>query len=346
MRAMGWSPLAICVSGRVITRVECSERLRSGWRTGLQVMGNLLWHRSRLTRGEFSGVTSEEFAARYRERFQHEVSYHGAAAYAMSCALVTAIEAANSRDSREVAERLRTLSLDEFYTRVAFNGSNQLPMRGLLLQQFPNRTQSLVGTPGAMRDGVVAHVAFPSPTWEYDDCLVATSATASADTACSAHGACQMDGTCECEPGWSGDACSERQTSNALLIAMPMVGLFLLFVALTACRQMRAQSNLFYVDVPQARDKPAMLSLGRGCKTHLFLSHSWKSGQDQVAVLKKALLQRLFRAKIFLDVDDVSLWTPHVQKPPVHCLHLCLSLSIPTWPRAHRAPGQNARHAC
>ena len=39
---------------------------------------------------------------------------------------------------------------------------------------------------------------------------------------------------------------------------------------------------------------------------HLFLSHTWKSGQDQVAVIKRQLSVMLPGVKIFLDVDDLD----------------------------------------
>jgi len=43
-----------------------------------------------------------------------------------------------------------------------------------------------------------------------------------------------------------------------------------------------------------------------GNKYHLFLSHSWLSGQDAVRVMKERLLDLLPDTKIFLDVDDLA----------------------------------------
>ncbi|EOD15625.1 hypothetical protein EMIHUDRAFT_451652 [Emiliania huxleyi CCMP1516] len=43
-----------------------------------------------------------------------------------------------------------------------------------------------------------------------------------------------------------------------------------------------------------------------GNKYHLFLSHSWLSGQDAVRVMKERLLNLLPDTKIFLDVDDLA----------------------------------------
>jgi len=39
---------------------------------------------------------------------------------------------------------------------------------------------------------------------------------------------------------------------------------------------------------------------------HLFLSHVWGSGQDQMRVVKTRLLEMMPDAKVFLDVDDLT----------------------------------------
>jgi len=48
------------------------------------------------------------------------------------------------------------------------------------------------------------------------------------------------------------------------------------------------------------------LSLKIGLMFHLFLSHTWKSGQDQVAVIKRQLQLILPGVSVFLDVDDLE----------------------------------------
>ena len=47
------------------------------------------------------------------------------------------------------------------------------------------------------------------------------------------------------------------------------------------------------------------LTLPAGRRFHLFLSHTWASGQDQAAVIKQRLLAMLPQLSIFLDVDDL-----------------------------------------
>ena len=48
------------------------------------------------------------------------------------------------------------------------------------------------------------------------------------------------------------------------------------------------------------------LTLSKEHSYHLFLSHIWSSGQDQVAVVKRRLQQLMPGCSIFLDVDDLD----------------------------------------
>ena len=38
---------------------------------------------------------------------------------------------------------------------------------------------------------------------------------------------------------------------------------------------------------------------------HLFLSHRWGTGQDQMRILKQRLMELIPELRIFLDVDDL-----------------------------------------
>ena len=48
------------------------------------------------------------------------------------------------------------------------------------------------------------------------------------------------------------------------------------------------------------------LSLGERQRFHIFLSHVWSSGQDQVATIKRQLQLVLPGTRGFLDVDDLD----------------------------------------
>ena len=55
-----------------------------------------------------------------------------------------------------------------------------------------------------------------------------------------------------------------------------------------------------------ATRQPPDLSLDGDIKFHLFLSHTWNSGQDQVAVIKRQMQLLLPGIKVFLDVEDLE----------------------------------------
>lgn len=48
----------------------------------------------------------------------------------------------------------------------------------------------------------------------------------------------------------------------------------------------------------------------KGQSFHLFLSHIWSSGQDQVKVIKSQLRMLLPGIQVFLDVDDLTGASP------------------------------------
>jgi len=48
------------------------------------------------------------------------------------------------------------------------------------------------------------------------------------------------------------------------------------------------------------------LTLENRQRYHLFLSHVWSSGQDQMATLKRELQLLIYDINIFLDVDDLE----------------------------------------
>tara|TARA_B110001452_G_scaffold171695_1_gene143794 strand:+ start:145 stop:1194 length:1050 start_codon:yes stop_codon:yes gene_type:complete len=52
--------------------------------------------------------------------------------------------------------------------------------------------------------------------------------------------------------------------------------------------------------------KPPDLTLPDGKSWHIFLSHTWKSGQDQVSVIKHQLKNVLPGVRVWLDVDELD----------------------------------------
>ena len=67
-----------------------------------------------------------------------------------------------------------------------------------------------------------------------------------------------------------------------------------------------------------------MPELRPGCDYHVFLSHVWKSGQDQARTLKDRLIECLPDVKVFLDIDDMveGVGKEYLDKSH-HCLVFC-----------------------
>jgi len=64
-------------------------------------------------------------------------------------------------------------------------------------------------------------------------------------------------------------------------------------------------SNAEVIKLKKTRAAP-MLSIRKEHRYHIFLSHVWATGQDQVAVIKRQLLRMVRGMSIFLDVDDLQ----------------------------------------
>ena len=95
--------------------------------------------------------------------------------------------------------------------------------------------------------------------------------------------------------------------SNLVLIlatAIPctvVLALMLFFAWRIAMKRISSEKLL----LRESRSPPT-LSLRPEMRFHLFLSHVWRSGQDQVAVIKRALCDLLIEPSVFLDVDDLE----------------------------------------
>ena len=105
-----------------------------------------------------------------------------------------------------------------------------------------------------------------------------------------------------------GAAASEANEDSVLTIVGIMVvfnfSVLVMFVTLAAI-QFSASSVLPSVRLVASGQVPE-LKLGAGHRYHLFLSHVWSSGQDQMATVKRELQLLLSGVRVFLDVDDLE----------------------------------------
>ena len=89
------------------------------------------------------------------------------------------------------------------------------------------------------------------------------------------------------------------ESIGTLLIVIPLFTYGMMVIVIVA-------SLVFVRRLPLIHDaangRPVVLSLERQHKYHLFLSHIWGSGQDQVATIKRQLCLLVPGVSIFLDV--------------------------------------------
>ena len=101
---------------------------------------------------------------------------------------------------------------------------------------------------------------------------------------------------------------SETNGGNIFIIVGVMAGfnfaVLLLYVSLAA-KQLSSSSVLPSVRLVTTKRVPD-LKLEKRLRYHLFLSHVWSSGQDQMATLKRELQLLIYGVNVFLDVDDLE----------------------------------------
>ena len=96
--------------------------------------------------------------------------------------------------------------------------------------------------------------------------------------------------------------------ASASALAAVIFGFNLLSLALfgmMTAYQMRVQRDTSSIRLVETKQLPE-LTLGPVMKWHIFLSHIWSSGQDQVATIKRQLQLLLPGIRVFLDVDDLQ----------------------------------------
>ena len=96
--------------------------------------------------------------------------------------------------------------------------------------------------------------------------------------------------------------------------------------------------------------KPPDLTLAKGMRYHLFLSHVWSTGQDAAATIKRQLQRLVHESRVFLDVDDlqdIGKLEKYIDQSAVVLMFLSIGyLSSRNWcgpPRNRQPPHE--RHA-
>ena len=104
------------------------------------------------------------------------------------------------------------------------------------------------------------------------------------------------------------DSTADANGNNIFTIVVIMsffnFSVLLMYVSLAA-KQFSSASVLSSV-LFKATDQVPELKLEKHHRFHLFLSHVWSSGQDQMATLKRELQLLIYGVNVFLDVDDLK----------------------------------------
>ena len=117
------------------------------------------------------------------------------------------------------------------------------------------------------------------------------------------------EGICLCADGSYGDTCKASPDHLVLIATVVSTTVFallaiVLFIA-ELRRERKARQLYFNKDGNLIQCK-----LPPGLKFHLFLSHHWKSAQDQTHLIKRELASLVPSLNIFLDVDDLADTAP------------------------------------
>ena len=131
---------------------------------------------------------------------------------------------------------------------------------------------------------------------------------------CRNGGACQADGTCLCPFPTAGERCTAGWSLASFISVVAVLSLLACMVlsVLLAYRFRKRLARLVHRALGakllvDATSQPPALDLPPSCRWHLFLSHVWSSGQDQVAVIRRRLQDEMVPdASIFLDVEDLD----------------------------------------
>ena len=96
------------------------------------------------------------------------------------------------------------------------------------------------------------------------------------------------------------------QSSDSFIYLLLAACMLLLAIAVTVVGIEMWRDSQAKVIKDKANGHEPVLTQSPRCKWHLFLSHIWSSGQDQVATIKRQLQLMMPGISIFLDVDDLE----------------------------------------
>ena len=258
------------------------------------------WHWTRPGRGSFSNITSTEFHEMYGAWTGSFPNRNAVSIFSSLCIIAEAIETADTTNTTVVADTLRRQTFREIWGDISFApvGLGSQNDMQILATQLMDGIDHIIGPP----DASTRSIHFPAPRWTYRHCIRRTVPE------CSGNGVCSTDGVCKCSEGFGGESCqmvhaqASTDMTGTLIAASGSLALTFCLIALGIkyTRQRRAfrQQQLRL----RTTHKLPVLTLKQHRRFHLFLSHVWGSGQDQVAQMKQRLVVLMPSIQIFRDV--------------------------------------------
>ena len=201
---MNWAPLTVGMSSTVGLSSYAAQIAAPGGYVNEYVIGYSIWQAARQGVGSFTGWTSQDFEDKFMARFEDtKPSYHGASGFTSVVVLGAAIEAAGTLTTSTVVQKIREMSVSEFYANIAFDANGQLSAEMMTIQFGPNRSKQAGATVDIIYPPAVSSAEwhFPMPDWPIRHCWA---------TCNDASGHCSEEGKCVCDDGFQGENCGER----------------------------------------------------------------------------------------------------------------------------------------
>ena len=228
----------------------------------------------------WTNASAAEYTATFEKFTGNSPDYVDAAAYGGLGILLTAIQATATTNVTVLKEYLVERTHPTIYGEITYdaNHQNDLALRLMQYQWQPDPLQSGGGT---FELKVVQGTTEVAPTLS---CIGLS--TANYD-----------QGRCESVI---------FTTTGIIIVSMSVLVVLMGFGMLLLLRHQRARKRarlLLYLKNDREVRLPALL-VPYGY--HIFLSHVWISGQDQMRILKQRLIAMMPEIRVFLDVDDLK----------------------------------------
>jgi len=294
MEEVDFNPWAIIARSPVMDSTF-QTAVDAGWWHGQYMFGGVPWMpTAKSPHGEFTNMTTTEFADRFSVAYTRAPTYLAAAQWAALSSLCVALEAVESLDSSDVADYLGNMSLTEFYGHLYFDGRRQVTLDHVVVQALETSVEVVYPLASAP-DG--ASIVFPRPNLVQHTCMRTMVNTLKQE--CSAHGTCSSEGVCVCTGGYYGDICDRlyMEDGGSELLGVTIGAMAASIVILVLC----------FVLAPFIRWRRKML--GRRLQRELFpaIENAMFEGnkaKEEVAVLRLKKITILWFPKLHRDLEN------------------------------------------